>query len=49
MNTIKWNSTRTGFTLTYSNGLKETYTDKPVSTTNYVKINDKTYWLLKVN
>lgn len=46
MNTIKWNLDRNGFTLTYTDGSKEFFTNKPVSTT-YVKINDDIFWLIK--
>ena len=46
MNTIKWNLDRNGFTLTYTDGSKEVFINKPVSTT-YVKINDDIFWLIK--
>ncbi len=46
MNTIKWNYERTGFTLNYENGTKETYTNHPVSNV-YVRIEGQTYWLVK--
>lgn len=46
MNTIKWNSTRTGFTLNYTDGSKEVFTNNPVSNV-YVKIGDEYFWLVK--
>ncbi len=46
MNTIKWNSTRTGFVLTFQDGTKETYNNKP-SSANFVKIEDQRFWLVK--
>jgi hypothetical protein len=49
MNKIKWNSTKTGFVLTFTNGVKETYVDRMTSNTTFVKINDRKFWLLKVN
>ena len=49
MNTIKWNSTKTGFVLTFANGVKETYVDKMTANTTFVRIGDKKFWLLKVN
>jgi hypothetical protein len=49
MNTIKWNSTKTGFVLTFSNGVKETYGDKVKSSTTYIRIGEQKYWLIKVN
>jgi hypothetical protein len=49
MNKIKWNSKKTGFTLTFTNGVKETYSEKYVSNNNFVRISDKKYWLVKSN
>ena len=49
MNTIKWNSTKTGFVLTFANGVKETYSDKVGPSTTYVRIGEQKYWLIKVN
>jgi len=49
MNTIKWNLNRTGFVLSYSNGTKETYTDKFISNANYVKIGNQKFWMSKSN
>jgi hypothetical protein len=49
MNTIKWNLNRTGFVLTFENGTKETYCEKPSTNTTYVKVNGIRYWLCKVN
>lgn len=46
MNTIKWNSTKTGFTLIYEDGRKETFINNPVSNV-YVKVKGETYWLVK--
>jgi hypothetical protein len=46
MNTIKWNSTKTGFTLNYADGRKETFINNPVSNV-YVKIKDEYFWLVK--
>lgn len=46
MNTIKWNKSRTGFTLTYTNGTIEVFSNNAVSNV-YVKINDEYFWLVK--
>jgi hypothetical protein len=46
MNTIKWNSDKTSFTIVNSKGVKEVYNDTPTSTTS-IKVNGKKYWLVK--
>jgi hypothetical protein len=45
MNTIKWNSTRTGFTLNYVDGTKEVFMKNETSKV-FVKIDDEYFWLV---